>query len=396
VYNWEFPGLNYDHDGTPDWSHIDIRFTGEPYIGYYFDEVAYGDDFNHNGIIDIRENDDAIDLPYDRDSKGNHLFIKLKPSDNTMVTVGRYDITQEMAGGRNLTNYVKLEHYQRIGILEYSFNHRTERVKDNYKSNDYYWQYFGGPFTIGYSRISDVDNTWAGSYLMWQGRFNNLAYRDSWYNSTYLTTKFTLFRNLNIINNVKNDLISRVGDLTFEGSPQQQIMNAPRDIRTTAFVHKIDYTYRLANFRLMPDIYWHGMRLMKEMRVREITFLPQFKFTNYYLTGNTTLRDGNNHIYNYYPVLRFDYRIAPRTTFRCAFQGFPGLLEVYRNAERPIEEENRRRMFIGFETVTIYQGFSMLVTSGMRRDKRAFVEPMGRRLTGKTEYFITVQIEASR
>ncbi|MFC1512026.1 hypothetical protein ACFL5H_02380 [Candidatus Latescibacterota bacterium] len=392
---WEYPGLNRDWDGTPGWEHIDIRFTGEPFVGYDFDEVSYGDDFNHNGIIDERENDDQIDLPYDRDSRGQHFFVKLKPREYTMVTLGRYDINQERAGGRNLTSYVKLEHYQRIGIFQYGLYHRTERVRDNYKANEYYWQYFGGPFTLGYAKITDVDNEWAGSYLAWQGRSNNLAYRNSWYYTTYAQTRLTLFDNLNIVNNVKHDFIHRIGDLMFEGSTQQRTMNISRDISTTAFIHKIDYTFRVADFRLIPDIYWRGIRLIREKRIRQFSVIPQFKLLNYYISENIHLRDRDNHIYNYYPVLRFDYQVAPRTTFRCAIQGLPGLKEVYRNDQRPLEEENRQRMFLGFETISIYQGFNMLVTSGMRRDKRTFVESFGRREIGKTEYFITVQIEAS-
>ena len=395
-YNWEYPGLNFNRDGTPGWEHIDVRFTGEPYVGYYFDEISFGDDFNHNGIIDERENDDQIDLPYDRDSAGQHFFVKLKPLEYTMITLGRYDINQERQGGRNLTSYVKLEHYQRIGIFQYGLYHRTERVRDNYKANEYYWQYFGGPFTLGYAKITDTDSQWAGSYLSWEGQFNNLAYRNSWFYTTYFQTRFTLWDNLNVINNVKYDLIHRIGDLTFEGSSQQQTMNISRDISTTAFMHKIDYTFRLADFRVIPDITWRGIRLVREKRIREFSIIPQFKLLNYYISENIQLRDRDNHIYNFYPVLRFDYQVAPRTTLRCAVQGLPGFNEIYRNDQRPLEEENRQRLFLGFETVSIYQGFNMLVTSGMRRDKRTFEEPMGRREIGRTEYFITVQIEASR
>ena len=50
-----------------------------PWINYYFDSVAWGDDFNHNGLIDERENDNQDDLPYERDSKGGHYFFKVRP-----------------------------------------------------------------------------------------------------------------------------------------------------------------------------------------------------------------------------------------------------------------------------------------------------------------------------
>jgi hypothetical protein len=160
-------------------------------------------------------------------------------------------------------------------------------------------------------------------------------------------------------------------------------------------VHKIDYTYRLADFRLIPEITWRGNRIVKEKRIREVTFTPQFKLTNIYETMNFYYRDGNSHRYDYYPVLRFDYKVAPKTTLRCAFQGLPGFNEVSRNDQRLLEDENRRRMIVAFETLTVYSGFNLLVTTGFTRDKRSYEEPMGRREEGSTTYSITLQIESS-
>ena len=396
----EYPGLNFDHDGFPAaatlWTpttmyYNDVYFSGEPYIGYYFDEVSYGDDFNHNGIIDERENDYDIDLPYDRDSRGQHYFVTIKPYNYSFVTLGHYDIKQDELGGRNLTSYLKFEHMQRIGDFEYGLFHTTERVKDNYKSDASYDQYYGGPFTIGAA-------SWTGasdSYSSWEGYFNNLAYRDSWVNSTFFKTHLTLFDHMNIVNNVKHDQIDRVGDLTLEGSELQKTYDVPKVIYTTSFIHKIDYEFRISNVKILPEIYWHGIRILKERRITDLSFIPQFKLVNHYLTGNTNLLDGDNHIYNYYPVIRFDYQVAPKTKLRVALQGLPGLMEVYRNRERPLEEENRRRMFIGFETRTLYSGFNILVTTGIRRDKRTYEEQLGRRETGDTEYFITLNVESS-
>ena len=107
--NYEYPGLNVDWNLAGDNQHIDTDFSGEPFITYYFDSIQYGDDFNHNGIIDERENDTAIDLPYEQDSAGKHFFFKLRPFARTMMTYGHYDIEQEYRGGRNLTDYFKIE-----------------------------------------------------------------------------------------------------------------------------------------------------------------------------------------------------------------------------------------------------------------------------------------------
>jgi len=81
---------------------------------------------------------------------------------------------------------------------------------------------------------------------------------------------------------------------------------------------------------------------------------------------------------------------------RMALQGLPGFMEKRRDTGDRLHDIDRRRMFIGFETTTLYQGFNLLVTTGVRRDKQKWVESYGRRETGKTEYFITVRCEASR
>ena len=370
----EYPGLNIDWDRAPNNQHIDTRWTGSPYITYYYDRISFGDDFNHNGIIDERENDFSPDLPYDRDSKGQHYFLKIKPREYTLLSFGHYNIEQEYFDGQNLTEYFKAEHMQRISsIFEFGVFHRTERVKDDYKSNKTYTQYWGP-----------------------SGRFNNLAYKNAWVNSSMLKTRFSPISNLNIINNFKYDSIHRVGDLSIEGSYVQQSLKAPADIVTSSSVHKADYTFRLADFRLIPDIFWRGYRIFREKRIKEFKLQPQFKFEHTYYTQDLHTKNNGGHYYSYYPVLRFDYRVAPKTLLRCALQGFPGFMEKRRDTGDKLHDINRRRMFLGFETTTLYQGFNLLVTSGMRRDKQSWVKSYGRREVGSTEYFIELRVEASR
>jgi hypothetical protein len=372
----EYPGLNFDYDGTSGTQYVDTSFYGQPYITYYYNEISFGDDYNHNGIVDYRENDGEIDLPYDRDSSGKHFFVKYRPYLYDLITLGHYDIKQDVKGGRNLTSYAKFEHMQRINNFEYGIFHRTERVKDDYKSDFVY-------------------NQAGQDFVDWNGNFNNLLYKDSWVHTTMVSAKLNLFNNLNIVNYAKVDINHRVGDLTLPGTPEQQTINLPDVISSEQFIHKIDYTYRLADFRIIPQISWRGNRLIKEKRIREVSIIPQFKVINEYESVNFYYRDGKSHSYTYFPVLRFDYKVAPKTTLRCAFQGLPGLNEVTRNNERPLADMNRRRMILAFETNTVYSGFNLLVTSGIRRDKQTYVEPMGRRADGWTEYFITMQAESS-
>ncbi|HDY89457.1 MAG TPA: hypothetical protein ENH82_15245 [bacterium] len=211
-----------------------------------------------------------------------------------------------------------------------------------------------------------------------------------------LKTRFNPIPNLNIINNFKYDSIHRIGDLTVAGSFVQKALKAPRDIVSSSTIHKADYTFRLADFRLIPDIYWRGYRIFREKRIREFKLQPQFKYQSTFYTQNLHGKNNGGHYYSYYPVLRIDYRVAPKTLLRFAIQGFPGLMEKVRDSGDRLHEIDRRRMFLGFETTTLYQGFNLLVTSGMRRDKQTWVKSFGRREVGRTEYFIELRVEASR
>ena len=136
---------------------------------YHLDSITFGDDFNHNGTIDSREDDSQIDLPYDSDSRGQHYFLKINPREASLLTFGHYDIKQEYMGGRNFTRYMKLEHFQRLnGIGEFLLYHRTERIKDDYRLDEGH---------------HDLINNW---------KFTN-----------FLSTRLNFIPNTNIINNLE-------------------------------------------------------------------------------------------------------------------------------------------------------------------------------------------------
>ncbi|MFC1508759.1 hypothetical protein ACFL60_03615 [Candidatus Omnitrophota bacterium] len=358
----EYPGYDVDFDRT-----IDTTWSGQPYLLYYFDNVSWGDDFNHNGIVDERENDSLPDFPYEADSYGNHFFLKWKPrGDLTKFTFGHYDVKQGTVDGRNLTQYVKMEHLQNIGSIgEIGVFHRLERVKDDYKARN--WTLY------------------------------NRAYKNSWYNVSMLHTRFTFIPEWNIINDVKYSVINRLGELDFWGTVDQRRKKAPRDICGYSATHKTDYTYRIADAVIIPEINWRGRRLIKEKRIKEFKLQPMFKFTYSQFTDN--LRSGYNnkgHSYNIYPIIRFDYRVAPNTLLRCGFQGFPFLPEMRRSTANDLQDSNRRRMILAFENTSLYQGFNILVMMGVRRDKTSWVDSLGRIEPGTTEYFISIRSEASR
>jgi len=106
--------------------------------------------------------------------------------------------------------------------------------------------------------------------------------------------------------------------------------------------------------------------------------------------------------YTLYPVIRFDYAVAPNTKLRCGFQGLPGFKEMYRvqnvktYTEYALNEYNMQRMIVAFENRTLYQGFNLLVQIGMTKSKTEYVDSRGRKEPGNTQFFFKVQSESVR
>ena len=77
--NGIFPGLDMNGNSRPDTNENDntIPDYAEPFFLFNIDpdEYDFGDDFNNNGVIDAREDDDRPDYPYDRGTKRwSHLY----------------------------------------------------------------------------------------------------------------------------------------------------------------------------------------------------------------------------------------------------------------------------------------------------------------------------------
>ena len=380
-YGSDTPGMDVDYDRISDYA----TFNGQPYLEYYWDDVVFGDDFNHDGTIDARENDSAPDYPYERNSKGHHFFVKMKPQERALITAGYYDIKQETIDGRNQTDYVKYEQYFPLkNYGEVSLQHRSELIKYNYFRTNRYGN--SGTYTLP-SLANDLKNT------------------------TLFHTKFRPVGNLNVINDMKT---------TFDRGYAPAVISAPSSIvehlitetpvkgnRLTTkyqFVHKADYTINIADRRLIPDVYIGGYRIIKEKRIKELKFQPMIKYESQYYTAYNVLHSKYFMYSDYrlYPIVRFDYGLAPNTKLRCGFQGFPGFEEIYRvgnvkkYTEYALSEQNTRRFIVAFENRTLYQGFNLVVQLGMSRYKVTYVDSRGRKEPGNTQYFFTVQSESIR
>ena len=130
-----YPGLDEDNDNIPD---DDRNANGipdfeEPFLLYHSDpqEFVYGLDLNNNGVIDVRENDNKPDYPYDRDRRGRHYTVAAQPLPRLEVGAGRYRIRALAGPGRTVSTYLRAAYsYAHPERLEIEFNHDSKRVRD--------------------------------------------------------------------------------------------------------------------------------------------------------------------------------------------------------------------------------------------------------------------------
>ena len=95
-----------------------------------------------------------------------------------------------------------------------------------------------------------------------------------------------------------------------------------------------------------------------------------------------------------YPIIRFDYKIAPKTILRFGIQGFSGFQQIHRSKSFKLGDYDRRNMILAFENQSLYQGFNLVVLMGVRYSKTLYINDISRKDPGATEYFITLQSEA--
>jgi hypothetical protein len=147
-----------------------------------------------------------------------------------------------------------------------------------------------------------------------------------------------------------------------------------------------------------------GFKLFNEKRIKELVFMPMIKVVHSYsydVQTNLNLRrsERRTKVMHIYPILRFDYRIAPRTLLRCGIQGVSGLPETYRvnsRYENKIYDYDSNKVIIAFENRSLYQGFNLLVMMGVSYEKVKYPNDPSRKDPGATRYFITVQSESQK
>ena len=342
-----FPGLDADDDATvdvnvnrnqiPDYAEPFFMYGAEP------DEFVYGDDFNNNGVVDERENDNKPDYPYDRDQRGYHALLGLEPVNGLDLVLGRYHMRQRAGGGRNEVTYAEVGHLLwREGTGRLRLQFRIRRVRDDIR-NPVYQHAF--------------DQT-SRAEVVYRLRPDALLMTNSLVHTAFLESRYTGVRGLSIVNAAKYERNARRG-----GAGE-----VPGHVREYALVSKADYAWVRGSLTVSPmaKLMW----LRREAPGRLLSSVD---------------------VYDLFPILRADYRLSSRTVLRAGVQGLPGFRHTHRNRKAAGEDFDARHYLAAVQTTGNYTGYDVSVNLGVRSTRSTRVSLPGEPLERFTEFFIQVR-----
>ena len=349
-----FPGLDEDGDGIIDTNVNDNQVPDyqEPFLMYYVDPdgYTYGDDFDNNGTVDVRQDDNRPDYPYDLDRRGRHLFARLDLAPALQNTVGWYRVRSITGGGRNRVLYSKL-HYGvgREGLGGIDVYYRVKRVKDDIPAD-----------------IRGGDLQFAGFEAEGAIQPDQLSMRNSLVNLLFLETKFTGVPHLNVSSKLRYEVNDRRGAEFDDGTVQEK----SRD-RSRAFVARADY----------------------EWKIGQLTVMPMFKFLTEHKRIPSSGRHPFLHTRHLIPILRMDYALTTGSLLRAGIQGFPLLRERYRNVAWPFVAYDATSQVFLFQNRGNYSGYDVRLNLGFRRQSVDARSALSRRSASSKEVFLQLYFE---
>lgn len=346
-----FPGLDDNGDGIFDTNVNDNLLPDhlEPFLMYYVEseDFVYGDDFDNNGVVDSRENDNAPDYPYELDSEGRHLFATFKPGEGLQLTLGTHRVEQLAGGGRNRALYSELEYRRPLpGHLQLELRHRLKRVQDDIP--DPLYQYVSNPLLRGNYEIALQNDP--------------LNFRNSLADLSFVQLRYTGVENLNLGSALRWEHNHRLAMAAGLRQPQG-------DDWSIALVNRADYTWQLTGK-------WVVTPMLKATYRR--AYSSQYRAT---LADETVLA----------PIVRADYRLTERTVLRAGVQGFPFLKHRLRNGAAAFRDFDAWHYLIAFQTQSSYIGYQVSMNMGLRK---SFTEFTGSASLGRaetSEFFLQVR-----
>ncbi|MEW6750442.1 MAG: hypothetical protein AB1505_05625 [Candidatus Latescibacterota bacterium] len=343
-----YPGLDLDEDsvldinitqnGTPDWAEPFLMYGVEP------EEFAYGDDFNHNGVVDARENDNRPDYPYPRDSHGYHLFGAVEPSPGVRVRAGRYRVEQRAGDGRNVAEYTEIRYTRaQPGRSSLEADLRIQRVRDDL------------PDPV-YRVVVDPLSSTSSSVRI---QHDPLLARRSWVNTAFVQGQLEPRAGLHLVGAGKLEVNTRAED------PRR----AGRNLLDGYWVAKADWAHRRGPLILMPmaKCLYHRRLAPSEVLLDQETVEA-------------------------FPILRLDWMLGERTVLRAGGQGLPGWPHLYRDAESGTSDYNARHYIVVVQNSTNYTGYELSIDMGFRASRTRFVGLPSKRVHRVKEFFVQARV----
>ena len=345
-----FPGLDADLNGRPDINENVNRVPDyyEPFLLYDVnpDAYEYGDDMNNNGVIDVREDDQKADLPYDPDRRGGHVFGQFRPRKGMDLNLGYHKTGAPFAGTQAEVLYGRYQYQRRLPFLVDLYAvERLKRVRDDIVDEVFgvgrspiYFEPDVIPIPLHELTQDDVLHPLGVPVLL----RDPLLMRRSWVNTAYVRARYIRVPQLNVEVSLKYD----------NNFQQRTAFQPDNQIADLAVVAKADYDWRpWKQLRVIPQIKWLRQRLKDdEQRVLEI------------------------HERYFYPILRLEYPVSSRTTMKLGAQGFSFLKSTYRSEVAPGADFDSEVYVAMVTNTSSYVGYQLNVNAGYERRIRTFVD----------------------
>ncbi|MSR82414.1 MAG: hypothetical protein EXS58_05740 [Candidatus Latescibacteria bacterium] len=337
--NGIFPGLDSDFDGRPDTNRNNngIPDYNEPFLLYYVDpdDFAYGDDLNNNGQIDVREDDDKPDFPYDQDLRGYHAFASVRPTQGLSLTLGRYDTEEPAKGGVNVVDYAKINWLREVPFWgRVSLTELLKRTEDTIANDIFRYvadRTFGAlPLVPTQERTRVFSNRdllgVTTSFIQ-----DPLLFRNSIANTAFLDWRCTRLRPVNLRGNLKHE------------ANFQRRTATERDNRIDTWTGVVagDCTWHLGRFALSPKV-----KLQIEKVADERSEVLPFSEISFY------------------PMLTASCPLTPATTLKLGAQGTPLLKSVHRDLHNRSLDYDAEDYLAMVTTTSDYNGYLMSLNLG--------------------------------
>jgi len=343
-----FPGNDADHDGIPDTNRNQnsIPDYDESFLLYDVepDMYVYGRDWNHNGVVDEREDDELPDYPYRIDTRGAHLFGRMRLLDGLWVTLGRHAGEGVAGGGRNDADYLQVLYQQ--GDPSWGrvrFENLLERVCDDIV-DDY--------------RIFEevLDRPIAGGGFIFRGArgynpvdvADRLEWRDSWERQHYLEGEWRPGRSARLYGNVRYSVNYQQGGLIIEGRDLGK-----DQVHLFSAVLKGEYVWE-------PARGWQVTAQTKGMRLRRKRD-----------TATMALIDEWTVI----PIAKVRCTLTPRTELWLGTQGLPGLPMRRQDRTDGFNSREEQVRIVQLTNRSGYLGYEIVTTLGWKSTLKDYDDP---------------------